>query len=185
MNKKDLRSIVRRNLEENYPAGAANDPRAPWNQEDQSTTSPSKTSNSLNFVAGDIEGDYLVKSAGKFYVISAESVANDQDLFNDLASEYGEVPTESEYDEDGGSDSHNYDEAELSQSQLMNAAEDHIEKRQVGTAEDYRVSNHFVYLLTPDMAEELWSHGSPLEHAPQVNRMIDYGKLRKQFPSAF
>ncbi|MDG1949868.1 MAG: hypothetical protein P8J32_03550 [bacterium] len=185
MKRKDLISIIRKGLQENYPAGAANDSRAPWNQEEPRTSTPLKTSNSLNFVAGDESADFLVKSTGRFYVISKENLNNNTELFNDLAGDYGTVPVEPEYDEDGGYDSHNYDEAELSTDELMNAAEDYIEKGQVGTVEDFRIGDHFVFELTPEMAEELWSHGSELEKVPQVNRMIDYNKLRAQYPSAF
>ena len=185
MNRKNLRSIIRKGLQENYPTGAANDPNAPWNQDEPRTSNPIKSSNSLSIVAGDESSEFLVKSAGRFYVISKENLSNNSNLFNDLSLNYGKVPTEPEYDEDGGYDSYNYDESELDTNNLMNAAEDHIEKGQMGTSEDYRIGEHFVFELTPELAEELWSHGSNLEHAPQVNRMIDYRKLRAKYPSAF
>lgn len=185
MNRKNLRSIVRKSLEENYPVGAANDPRAPWNQVDSPMSSPKKTSNSLNFVAGDAGGSFLVKSVGRFYVISRENIENNPELLNNLSNEYGEVPYEAEQDEDGQNNVYDYEGATLDHEQVMNAAEDYIEKGQTHTPEDFAAGEGFVYELTPAMAEELWSSGSELESVPQVTRMIDYGKLRQQYPSAF
>jgi len=144
-----------------------------------------KISNSLNFVAGDSESEFLVKSSGRFYVISVQNIKINPELQSSLTAEYGEASPESQGDEDGQYDSYDYESTELDQSQIMNAAEDHIEQGKASTPEEYAAGEGFVYHLTPAMAEELWSSGSDLEHAPQVNRMIDYGKLRQAYPQAF
>lgn len=164
MNKKQLRLKIREYLMENYPEGAANHPNAPWNQEE---APEKKISNSLNYVAGDQSIDFLVKSTGIFYVISRENLENNPQLENEIINDYG------------------IEDEPLTTNEIMNAAEDFIEARNIGTHEDYRVGNHFVYRLTPLMAEELWNQNSELEQAPQVNRMIDYSKLRNQYPTAF
>lgn len=165
---------------ENYPAGAANDPNAPWNQEEPKMHHGSVSKKKLTQVAGDPAEDFLVQDDNDLYVISRENLNNNTELLQDLQFDYGTVPIEDEepdYEGGGVNTSYDWDEAVLDTDDLLNAAGDHIIRGDIGSPDEYESGEHFIYRLTPELAERIWSVGSALEQVPQVQQFIDYSKL--------
>ena len=171
----------------NLPAGAENDPNAPWNQKDNVHHGKTSVKNNLTLVAGDPKIEMLVQDDNKFFVINRENLEMNTDEFNNLAFDYGEVPIIDQYqDEDGDvSTDYNWEEAVLDTDDLLNAAAEHILRGDVGSPQEYGAGEHFVYELTPELAVELWSRGSDLEQNEFVQSMIDYNQLKAEYPQSF
>lgn len=81
--------------EDNYPAGAANDSNAPWNQKEPTMSSPNQPQ-SIEFEVIFFDGEhaFLVKD-GKKYVYHVDSAERDD------YADYAEREGETDYDEDG------------------------------------------------------------------------------------
>jgi len=94
----DIRKIIREELQkvmsENYPAGAQNDPSAPWNQVDPVAKSQAKE-HPFNILGWHQENAFFEKD-GKYYVFAVESIDR---------GDYSEYAAREElfngYDEDG------------------------------------------------------------------------------------
>jgi|GEM_PF-2827071 len=171
----------------NLPAGAEFDSNAPWNQEDNVHHGKTSVKNNLTLVAGNPKTEMIVQDDNKYFIINRENLEMNTDEFNNLAFDYGEVPIVDQYqDEDGDtSTDYNWEEAVLDTDDLLNAAADHILRGDTGSPQEYGAGEHFVYELTPELAEELWSQGSELESNEFVRPMIDYNKLKANYPQSF
>lgn len=182
-----LRTIIRRALNENYPAGAEYDSSAPWNQGEPNVEHGKSVPSNLKIVGGDEQEEFLVSDGSITYVISKISITEDPALFRNVVSAYGSVPYEIEGQDEDGEPSYLYkwEEAELTTEDLISAAQDMINQGSVGSADDYANSDLFVFQLTPELAEELWSNNSSLVTLPQVNNLIDWDALKEKYPHAF
>lgn len=173
----------KKNLSENYPVGAANDPSAPWNQEDQKTIGGKESKLQISIDAGDPHSEFIFNLKDKWFVVNKETLKMNSDEYRDITFDYGEVPYDIVgQDEDGDAEyEYNWDEATLSTEGLLNAVGDHIIRGDVGTAEEYAAGEHFVYPLTQELAEMLWSHESDLEQHPATQALLDYEMLKRKY----
>jgi|TARA_R110000851_G_scaffold270161_2_gene422824 hypothetical protein len=171
------------NLSENYPIGAENDSSAPWNQEDQKTIGGKESKLQISIDGGDPDNEFIFNLQNKWFVVNKETLRMNSDEYRDITFDYGEVPYDiTGQDEDGDAEhDYNWDEATLSTEGLLNAVGDHIIRGDVGTSEEYAAGEHFVYPLTQELAEMLWSHESDLEQHQAVQALLDYGVLKQKY----
>jgi hypothetical protein len=174
----------KKSLSENYPAGAANDPSAPWNQEDLNVHQGKSSPIQLTVDAGNPDLEMMVNNGkGQRFVINVENLKSSPNYYRDILFDYGDVPYEVEGQDEDGDPSYDYhwDEATLDTDQLLNAAGDRIVRGDLGTAEEYAAGEHFVYPLTQEIAEALWSHESDLEQHPATQALLDYEMLKRKY----
>jgi hypothetical protein len=160
----------------NYPAGTENDPSAPWNQEDNSTPTVN-SGNQMAFVAGNPEEEILAQYNGSLYVISKELLESNTELEQTIKSKYVGVSNQN--------GDMLYNDVDIDLDSLLSAAADYVDGQLDGSNENYGAGTNFVFRLTPELAEELWSHNSPLESHPEVQSLIDYDSLQQKYPHAF
>lgn len=170
----------------NLPTGTEYDSNAPWN-DNQEYSQGKISKKQLTLVDGDPKGEMLVQDESNYYVISKYALEDQTALYREIVAEYGDVPeTYNGRDEDGDPDiDYDYDNAEFDTDDLLNAAGDYILRGDLGTPDQYASSEHFVYQLTPELGDQLWSHSSPLENNPIAQKFIDYDKLRAEYPHSF
>lgn len=182
-----LRALIRRAIRENYPAGAEYDSNAPWNQSEPNVEHGKSVPSNLKVIGGDEEEEFLISNGEKVYVISKITVTENPDFFRELVNTYGSVPYETEGPDEDGEPSYTYlwEDAELTTEDLISAAQDMINKGNIGSSDDYATGESFIYELTPELAEELWSNNSNLVTLPQVSNLIDYDSLKQRYPQSF
>lgn len=171
-----MQQIKERLQKENYPAGAANDPDAPWNQSDPTAQQGSSVKTNLDLIAGDPDNEALVgDGSGKYYVINREMLHYNDELFRDLVGQFGYLPyTEEGPDEDGlPSKDYHWDQAELKFDDLLSATQSAINNNSLDTPEEYDSGEGFAFELTPELAYQLWRNHSDLAKHPAVESMID------------
>ena len=179
-----LRKLIRSVLEENYPAGAENNPFAPWNQS-QDMARPIKTKHTLTPQKVN-EYEWLVKYRGETYLIDIGMFEVNEQLKQSVLDDFDEVPYEEEPDGEGGYDKIvYYDDIELTDDTILSAAEYYIEKGETGSAEDYINGQNFVFKLTKEVAEQIWHVDSSLQEHPEVKKLLDFDELRVKYPHAF
>jgi hypothetical protein len=110
--------------EDNYPMGAANDPRAPYNQKD--TTSEPTTPQSVVYdVVWMDNGNAILNKGGELFLYTIDSV-NDEDY-----AEYAERETSTDYDEDGPYTLYS-DEFDVDSEVIERFINDNLDSLQVG-----------------------------------------------------
>lgn len=169
-----MQQIKERLQKENYPAGAANDPNAPWNQSDPTAQQGSSVKTNLKFIAGDQENEALVSDGRKYYIINQENLSNNEALWQSLVDEFGYLPyTDEGPDEDGmPSKDYHWDQAELTFDDLLSATQSAINRGELNTPEEYEAGEGFAFELTPQLAYQLDNHYSNLAEHPAVAALI-------------
>ena len=175
-----MQQIKERLQKENYPAGAANDPNAPWNQDDPTAQYGSSIKTNLKLVAGDEKNEALVSDGHKYYVINQEMLHYNDELKHDLIDKFGYLPyTEEGPDEDGmSSKDYHWDQAELTWDDMLSATQDAINNQTLDTPQEYADGEGFAFELTPELAFQMWDNHSELAEHPVVKSMIDPERIK-------
>lgn len=172
-----LLAKIKKNLQEssNYPAGAINDPSAPWNISDRLVHQGKSITTNLKLIDGDKDTEVLVSNGKDFYIINIENLEFNHELKQELIHDYGETPYDIEGRDEDGDLQYNYDdkEAMLSFEDLLSAAQDVINKNEVSTAEEYSTGNGFVYKLDAELAQELDNHHRDLANNSIVRKIAN------------